>query len=114
MTLFRTVYVSRMAITSTFSKSYTVEPPVSDQPKCQDLFRCQKSPGANLRCVYKYVPIGFEVGTDTRLIIVRFSLDCRNTKAVTLTNHKKRKQHDEPIRNGSKYMLLVPSAGKRV
>ena len=45
-----------------------------------------------------------------------FSIECRNakTKVVTLTNHNSRKQSNEPIRARSKYMLPVPSTGKRV
>ena len=46
----------------------------------------------------------------------RFSFGCRKTKTkvITLTNHNSRKQSNEPIRARSKYMLPVPSAGKRV
>ena len=49
-----------------------------------------------------------------QLEIERFSNDCRktNTKVITLTNHKRSKQRDQPIRIPSNYLQLVQSAGK--
>ena len=46
----------------------------------------------------------------------RFSIECRKTKskAITMTNHNKRKQHNEPMRTRSKYTWPASSAGKRV
>ena len=41
-----------------------------------------------------------------------FSIECRNTKVITLTNHKADKQYSEPIRTRNNYMKQ--SAGKRV
>ena len=50
------------------------------------------------------------------LAIERFLFEyCKTkTKVITLTNHNSSKQSYEPIRARSKYMSLVPSAGKRV
>ena len=50
------------------------------------------------------------------LVLEQFSFECRKTKTkvISLTNHNKRKQSNEPIRARSKYMSPVPSAGKRV
>ena len=44
----------------------------------------------------------------------RFSIECRITKtnAITMANHNKRKQHNEPIGTRSKYTEPAPSAGK--
>ena len=48
--------------------------------------------------------------------LARFSTDCRKTKikAITLANHNRRKQHNEPIVISSKNMQQAPSAGKHV
>ena len=37
--------------------------------------------------------------------IARFSIECRETKtrAITMANHNKRKQYNEPMRTRSKY-----------
>ena len=35
------------------------------------------------------------------------------TKVISLTNHTRRKQSNEPIRTRSKFMQPAPSAGKR-
>ena len=45
-----------------------------------------------------------------------FPVECRKTKpkVITLANRNRCKQHNEPIRIGSKYMKLAPSAEKRV
>ena len=39
-------------------------------------------------------------------LLERFSLECHKTKTklITLANHNRRKQHNEPIRIRSKYM----------
>ena len=46
----------------------------------------------------------------------RFYIDCRKikTKVITLANHNRHKQHNEPIRAQRKYMQPASSAGKRV
>ena len=48
------------------------------------------------------------------LSIERFSNDCRKTKtkAITLTNHNRNGQRDEPITIPSNYLELARSAGK--
>ena len=48
--------------------------------------------------------------------IEQFSLECHKTKfkVITLTNHNRRRQSNEPIRTQRKCMQLAPSAGKRV
>ena len=45
-----------------------------------------------------------------------FPIECRKTKTkvITLANGNRCKQHSEPIRIRSKYVKLMPSAGKRV
>ena len=45
-----------------------------------------------------------------------FSIECRKTKTkvITLANHSRHKQHNEPIRIQSKYMHPAPSAGKHM
>ena len=50
------------------------------------------------------------------IVTERFSFECRKTKTkeITLTNHNSCKQSNEPIRDRSKYMSPLPSAGKRV
>ena len=47
-------------------------------------------------------------------VIELFSNDCRKTKtkAITLTNHDRGKQRDEPITIPSNYLKLAQSAGK--
>ena len=39
------------------------------------------------------------------MFIEQFSIECRKTKtkAITMANHNKRKQHNEPMRTQSKY-----------
>ena len=51
-----------------------------------------------------------------RVKLERFSIECRKTKskAITLANHKRRKQCNEPIRIRGKCRLPTPSAGTRV
>ena len=46
----------------------------------------------------------------------QFSIECRKTRTnvITLANHNRRRQSNEPIRAQSKYMWPAPSAGKRV
>ena len=39
---------------------------------------------------------------------------CRKTKVITLTNHNRRKQRNEPIRIQGKCMQPTPSAGKHM
>ena len=45
-----------------------------------------------------------------------FWIECgkTKTKVTTVTNHKKRKRYNEPIRNWNRYMWPAPSAEKRV
>ena len=47
--------------------------------------------------------------------IERFSTECRKakTKVISLANHNRRRQHNQPIRTQSKYMYSASSAGKR-
>ena len=49
------------------------------------------------------------------LIKERFSIECRetNSKAITMANHNKRKQHNEPMRTRSKYTYLTLTSAKR-
>ena len=49
-----------------------------------------------------------------KVAIERFSNDCRKTKtkAITLTNHNRSRQRDEPITIPSNYPQLAQSAGK--
>ena len=46
----------------------------------------------------------------------QFSIECRKTKTkvITLTNHNRRRQFNEPIRTRSKCMSSTSSAGKRM
>ena len=46
--------------------------------------------------------------------IEQFSIACRKTKTkvITLANHNRRKQRNEPIRIRIKFMYPAPSAGK--
>ena len=46
-------------------------------------------------------------------VLERFSLACRETKTtvITMANHNRRRQSNEPIRTRSKYMLPASSAG---
>ena len=48
------------------------------------------------------------------VILERFSIERRKTKpkTITMANHSKRKQRNEPMR--TKYTYPVPSAGKRM
>ena len=49
-------------------------------------------------------------------ILERFHLSVvkTKTKVITLANHNRCKQHNEPMRIRSKYMKLAPSAGKHM
>ena len=50
-----------------------------------------------------------------KLLIERFSIECRKTKTkeITLANHKGHKHYSEPIKALSNYMQLTQSTGKR-
>ena len=48
-----------------------------------------------------------------KLLIERFSIECRKTKVITLANHKGHKHYSEPIKTRGNYMQLTQSAGKR-
>ena len=66
------------------------------------------------------VPIsGYKCTLEQRFsnsLIERFSIECRETKtkAITMANHNKRKQDNEPMRTQNKYTWPTLSAGKRV
>ena len=53
---------------------------------------------------------------EARVEIAVCNIDCHKTKTkiISLANHNKRKQHNQPIRTQSRYMQPASSMGKHV
>ena len=64
-------------------------------------------------CAAVVIPAGVPRKPGTQAL-KQFSIECRKTKVITLTNHKGRRQYNEPIKTRSNYMWRMLSAGKHV
>ena len=51
-------------------------------------------------------------GISLKELLERFSIECHNTKVITLDNYSGHKQSSEPIKTQSKYTMPAQSEGK--